>query len=133
MDRCRGGARRFVSIPWPLTQVRWDDLIQGQVEVAGEEIEDFIILRSDDRETPVYNFAAVVDDASMGITHVLRGADHIPNTPKQILLYEALGYPVPIFGHIPLVLGPDREKLSKRHGDVALHEYQGRGTCPRPW
>jgi glutamyl-tRNA synthetase len=111
-------------------QVRWDDLIQGRVEVAGEEIEDFIILRSDERETPVYNFAAAVDDASMGITHVLRGADHIPNTPKQILLYEALGYPVPIFGHIPLVLGPDREKLSKRHGDVALHEYQGKGYLP---
>ena len=111
-------------------QVRWDDLIQGRIEVAGEEIEDFIILRSDDRETPVYNFAAVVDDALMGITHVLRGADHIPNTPKQILLYEALGQPVPIFGHIPLVLGPDREKLSKRHGDVALHEYQGKGYLP---
>ena len=111
-------------------QVRWDDLIQGRIEVAGEEIEDFIILRSDDRETPVYNFAAVVDDALMGITHVVRGADHIPNTPKQVLLYEAFGYPVPIFGHIPLVLGPDREKLSKRHGDVALHEYQGKGYLP---
>jgi glutamyl-tRNA synthetase len=111
-------------------KVVWDDLVQGRIEVAAEEIDDFIILRSDDRKTPVYNFAAVVDDALMGITHVVRGADHIPNTPRQILLYQALGYPLPIFGHIPLVLGTDREKLSKRHGDVALHEYQAKGYLP---
>jgi glutamyl-tRNA synthetase len=111
-------------------RLAWDDLVQGRIEVAADEIDDFIILRSDERETPVYNFAAVVDDALMRITHVVRGADHIPNTPKQILLYEALGYPVPIFGHIPLVLGADREKLSKRHGDVALHEYQAKGYLP---
>jgi glutamyl-tRNA synthetase len=98
--------------------------------VAADEIEDFIIVRSDGRETPVYNFAAVVDDALMGITHVVRGADHIPNTPRQILLYEALGYPVPVFAHIPLVLGPDREKLSKRHGDVALQAYREQGYLP---
>jgi glutamyl-tRNA synthetase len=111
-------------------KVAWDDLVQGRIEVSSDEIDDFIILRSDDRETPVYNFAAVVDDALMGVTHVVRGADHIPNTPRQILLYEALGYRVPIFGHIPLVLGTDREKLSKRHGDVALHEYQAKGYLP---
>ena len=111
-------------------KVAWDDLVQGRIEVAPNEIDDFIILRSDERETPVYNFAAVVDDALMGITHVVRGADHIPNTPRQILLYEALGYPVPVFGHIPLVLGTDREKLSKRHGDVALHAYQAKGYLP---
>jgi glutamyl-tRNA synthetase len=111
-------------------RVGWDDLVQGRIEVAADEIDDFIILRSDDRETPVYNFAAVVDDALMGITHVVRGADHIPNTPKQILLYEALGYPVPAFAHIPLVLGPDREKLSKRHGDVALQAYRDQGYLP---
>ncbi|MBI4537230.1 MAG: glutamate--tRNA ligase [candidate division NC10 bacterium] len=110
--------------------VAWDDLIQGRIEVVRAEIDDFIIVRSDERETPVYNFAAVVDDAMMGITHVIRGADHIPNTPRQILLYEALGYRLPAFGHIPLVLGTDREKLSKRHGDVALHEYQAKGYLP---
>jgi len=110
--------------------VAWDDLVQGRIEIAADEIDDFIILRSDERETPVYNFAAVVDDALMGITHVVRGADHIPNTPRQILLYEALGYPVPTFGHIPLVLGADREKLSKRHGDVALHAYRDQGYLP---
>jgi glutamyl-tRNA synthetase len=108
----------------------WDDMVQGRIEVAAEEIEDFIILRSDDRETPVYNLAAVVDDALMRISHVVRGADHIPNTPRQILLYQALGYPLPAFGHIPLVLGADREKLSKRHGDVALHDYQAKGYLP---
>jgi len=98
--------------------------------VEAEEIDDFILLRSDERGTPIYNFAAVVDDALMGITHVIRGADHIPNTPKQILLYEALGYPLPVFGHIPLVLGSDREKLSKRHGDVALQAYRDQGYLP---
>jgi len=108
----------------------WDDLVQGRIEVAAEEIDDFIVVRSDAGETPVYNFAAVVDDALMEITHVVRGADHIPNTPRQILLYQALGYPLPAFGHIPLVLGQDREKLSKRHGDVALHEYQSKGYLP---
>jgi glutamyl-tRNA synthetase len=110
--------------------VAWDDLIQGCIEVARTEIDDFIIVRSDERKTPVYNFAAVVDDAMMGITHVIRGADHIANTPRQVLLYEALGYSLPAFGHIPLVLGADREKLSKRHGDVALHDYQGKGYLP---
>ena len=111
-------------------KVVWDDLVQGRIEVAADEIDDFIILRSDERETPVYNFAAAVDDALMRVTHVVRGADHIPNTPRQILLYQALGYPLPAFGHIPLVLGTDREKLSKRHGDVALHEYQAKGYLP---
>jgi glutamyl-tRNA synthetase len=111
-------------------KVRWDDLVQGRIEVEAEEIEDFILLRSDERETPIYNFAAVVDDALMGITHVIRGADHIPNTPKQVLLYEALGYALPVFGHIPLVLGADREKLSKRHGDVALQAYREQGYLP---
>lgn len=111
-------------------KVVWDDLVQGRIEVAADEIDDFIILRSDERETPVYNFAAAVDDALMRVTHVVRGADHIPNTPRQILLYQAFGYPLPAFGHIPLVLGTDREKLSKRHGDVALHEYQAKGYLP---
>jgi glutamyl-tRNA synthetase len=111
-------------------RVHWDDMVQGRIEVAAEEIDDFIVVRSDAGETPVYNFAAVVDDALMGITHVVRGADHIPNTPRQILLYQAFGYPLPAFGHIPLVLGQDREKLSKRHGDVALHEYQSKGYLP---
>lgn len=125
------GRKQAVRFHVPAQEaVVWDDLVQGRIEVAASEIDDFIILRSDERETPVYNFAAVVDDALMRITHVVRGADHIPNTPRQILLYGALGYPLPAFGHIPLVLGSDREKLSKRHGDVALHEYQAKGYLP---
>ena len=125
------GRRRAIRFRAPAEgTVAWDDLVQGRIEVAAEEIDDFIILRSDERETPVYNFAAVVDDALMGVTHVVRGADHIPNTPRQILLYQALGYALPAFGHIPLVLGTDREKLSKRHGDVALHDYQAKGYLP---
>ncbi|RPH99082.1 MAG: glutamate--tRNA ligase, partial [Zetaproteobacteria bacterium] len=125
------GRKQAVRFHVPAQEtVAWDDLIQGRIEVAAEEVDDFIILRSDERETPVYNFAAVVDDALMRITHVVRGADHIPNTPRQILLYDALGYPLPAFGHIPLVLGSDREKLSKRHGDVALHEYRAKGYLP---
>jgi glutamyl-tRNA synthetase len=111
-------------------KVAWADLVQGPIAVAAEEIDDFIIVRSDERSTPVYNFAAVVDDALMRISHVVRGADHIANTPRQVLLYAAMGYPLPAFGHIPLVLGTDREKLSKRHGDVALHEYQAKGYLP---
>lgn len=134
--RCREtgpvpGRRRAIRFHVPAEQrVVWEDLVQGRIEVATGEIDDFIILRSDTRETPVYNFAAVVDDALMDVTHVVRGADHIPNTPRQILLYQALGYPLPTFGHIPLVLGTDREKLSKRHGDVALPEYQAKGYLP---
>jgi glutamyl-tRNA synthetase len=125
------GRRQAIRFHVPTQgKVGWGDLVQGRIDVAVEEIDDFIILRSDERETPVYNFAAVVDDALMRITHVVRGADHIPNTPRQILLYEALGYALPVFGHIPLVLGTDREKLSKRHGDVALHEYQAKGYLP---
>ena len=127
----QAGRRQAIRFHVGVTgRVGWDDLVHGRIEVAAEEIDDFIILRSDEGETPVYNFAAVVDDAMMGITHVVRGADHIPNTPKQILLYEALGYPLPVFGHIPLVLGADREKLSKRHGDVALHAYREQGYLP---
>ena len=125
------GRRQAIRFHVGTTQpVVWNDLVQGRIEIAAEEIDDFIILRSDERETPVYNFAAVVDDALMGITHVVRGADHIPNTPRQILLYGALDYPVPIFGHIPLVLGADREKLSKRHGDVSLQAYRDQGYLP---
>jgi len=123
----RAAIRFHVTAAGP---VGWDDLVQGRIEVEAEEIDDFILLRSDERETPVYNFAAAVDDALMGITHVIRGADHIPNTPKQILLYEAFGYVRPVFGHIPLVLGSDREKLSKRHGDVALQAYREQGYLP---
>jgi nondiscriminating glutamyl-tRNA synthetase len=93
-----------------------------------ESIEDFVLLRSDGR--PTYNFAAVVDDYRMRITHVIRGTDHLINTPKQILLYRAFGYELPSFAHIPLILGTDRQKLSKRHGATSVGEHRRLGYMP---
>jgi glutamyl-tRNA synthetase len=92
------------------------------------ELDDLIILRSDG--TPTYNFVVVVDDALMGITHVIRGDDHLNNTPRQIHLYEALGYPIPAFAHLPLILGEDRTRLSKRHGATSVTAYQEMGYLP---
>ena len=95
-------------------------------------IEDFVILRSDGQ--PTYHLSVVVDDIDMAITHVVRGDDHISNTPKQVLLFEAFGRPVPQFAHVPLILGPDKKRLSKRHGATSVMEYQrARAICPRRW
>ncbi len=105
-----------------------DDLVKGQVVFENEELDDLIILRSDG--TPTYNFVVVVDDALMGITHVIRGDDHLNNTPRQIQLYQALGYPPPAFAHLPLILGPDRARLSKRHGATSVTAYQEMGYVP---
>lgn len=104
------------------------DLIRGKVRVQNEEIGDFILLRADG--TPTYNLAVVVDDITMEITQVVRGEDHLPNTPKQLLLYQALGKNPPQFAHLPLILGPDRAPLSKRHGAVAVESYRDRGFLP---
>ena len=106
----------------------FNDLIRGEIAYPNEQLDDFIIVRSDG--TPTYNFVVVVDDALMNITHVIRGEDHINNTPKQIQLYEALGYPVPYFAHVPMILGPDRKKLSKRHGAVSVRAYREEGILP---
>ncbi len=103
----------------------FNDLVKGQISTETGAIGDFSVAKN--LEAPLYNFANVVDDFAMKITHVLRGEDHIANTPKQILLQEALGYPSPLYGHLPLILGPDRSKLSKRHGPTALLEYKARG------
>lgn len=103
----------------------WDDVVHGTTSFANSTVGDFIVLRSDG--TPVYNLAVTVDDRDSGITHVIRGDDHISNTPKQILLYRALDAPVPAFGHVPLILGPDKSKLSKRHGAVAVTAYRDAG------
>jgi glutamyl-tRNA synthetase len=105
-----------------------DDLIKGRVAFENRELDDLIILRSDG--TPTYNFVVVVDDALMGITHVIRGDDHLNNTPRQIHLYEALGYPTPAFAHLPLILGEDRARLSKRHGATSVTAYQELGYLP---
>ncbi|NWF93334.1 MAG: glutamate--tRNA ligase [Syntrophaceae bacterium] len=105
-----------------------EDLIQGRVEFDNAELDDLIILRSDG--LPTYNFSVVVDDARMAITHVIRGNDHLNNTPRQIQIYQALGYPLPKFGHVSMILGPDRKKLSKRHGAQSVMEYKKMGYLP---
>ncbi len=104
------------------------DLLAGEVTVQHSELKDLVILRSDG--TPTYNFACVVDDHDMGITHVIRGAEHLNNTPKQLLIYRALGWAPPQFAHVPLILGPDRSKLSKRHGAGSVLDYHERGILP---
>ncbi len=104
------------------------DALTGDVRFSHDEIKDFVIRRSDG--SFVYNFAVVVDDADMGITHVIRGDDHLTNTPKQILLYRALGKDLPCFAHLPMILGPDRTRLSKRHGVTSVLEYRRRGFLP---
>lgn len=104
------------------------DAVRGEVCFAATEVGDFIILRSDGQ--PTYNFAVVVDDAHMRVTHVIRGVGHLSNTPRQVLLYQALGYEPPVFAHVPMVLGPDRQKLSKRHGAKALADYRREGYHP---
>jgi len=108
--------------------VVFEDLIKGHIAINTDDFGDFVIVRSDG--SPTYNFVVVVDDALMGITHVIRGEDHIPNTPKQILIYEALGFPVPKFAHLPVILGEDRSKLSKRHGAVSVRAYREEGYMP---
>jgi glutamyl-tRNA synthetase len=105
-----------------------DDLVKGEVTFENEELDDLIIMRSDG--TPTYNLVVVVDDALMGISHVIRGDDHLNNTPRQIHLYKALGYPLPAFAHLPLILGQDRTRLSKRHGATSITAYQEMGYLP---
>jgi glutamyl-tRNA synthetase len=106
--------------------IEWHDLIRGEVRFDSEEIGDFIIWKSSGQV--LYNFAAACDDHDMEITHVLRGEDHISNTPKQLLLYDALGWPRPVFGHVPLILGMDRARLSKRHGATRVEAYREMGV-----
>lgn len=106
-------------------EVSFDDLVRGKITFNCEELDDLIILRTDN--SPTYNFTVVIDDALMGITHIIRGDDHINNTPRQILIYEALGYPVPRFAHVPLIHGKDKTRLSKRHGATSLLEYRNDG------
>ncbi len=112
----------------PTGETSWDDAVYGPIRFNNADIEDFVILRSDG--TPVYNMAVVSDDIEMAITQVIRGEDHISNTPKQILLYRALGAPLPVFAHVPMILGPDGKRLSKRHGATAVEEYQSQGILP---
>jgi glutamyl-tRNA synthetase len=105
-----------------------DDLVKGQIEIANSELDDLIIARTDG--TPTYNLTVVVDDMDMGITHVIRGDDHVNNTPRQINIFKALGAEVPKFAHLPMILGDDGKRLSKRHGAVSVMEYRNNGYLP---
>jgi glutamyl-tRNA synthetase len=121
----RRGAIRFAT---PAEVVRWDDLVRGEVEFDNGLLGDIVIVRADG--SPLYNFTAVVDDHAMEMSDVIRGEDHISNTPKQIALYRALGYEPPRFGHIPLILNPDRTKMSKRKTETSVAAYREEGYLP---
>lgn len=123
-DLAKPYAVRF-KLPDDKDIISFDDLIRGTISFDRNQFDDFIIMRSDG--TPMYNFVVVVDDAHMNITHVLRGEDHISNTPKQLLLYRACGYKIPLFGHFPMILGPDGNKLSKRDAATAVLDYKHTG------
>ena len=108
--------------------VAWDDLVKGHIEIANTELDDLVIARTD--FTPTYNFCVVVDDWEMGITHVIRGDDHVNNTPRQINILKALGANVPLYAHLSMILGDDGQKLSKRHGAVSVMQYDDEGYLP---
>jgi glutamyl-tRNA synthetase len=123
------GVKPVVRFKMPLSGTTVvEDIIRGNVVYENEILDDFIILRSDD--TPTYNFVVVVDDVDMKITHVIRGDDHLNNTPKQIHIYRAFGYHTPVFGHLPMILGPDKTRLSKRHGATSVQSYREMGYLP---
>jgi glutamyl-tRNA synthetase len=126
--RIAQGAPFTIRFLVPDQAVAWNDAVHGPISVHSQELDDFVILRSDG--SAIYNLAVVSDDIAMRITHVIRGDDHVSNTPKQILLYQALGYEPPIFAHVPMILGPDGKKLSKRHGATAVGDYQDLGIFP---
>lgn len=105
--------------------VSWDDMLKGPISIDNKELDDLIIARQD--STPTYNFCVVIDDWDMQITHVIRGDDHVNNTPRQINILKALGAPIPTYGHVPMILGPDGQKLSKRHGAVSVMQYHTDG------
>ncbi len=127
--RVQSGERAAVRFRTPENrEIAFTDLVRGDIRFHTDVIGDQVLLRSDGH--PAYNFAVVVDDGLMGVTHVVRGEDHISNTPRQILIYEALGFTPPAFGHVAMVLGPDHTKLSKRHGAVSVDEFREKGYLP---
>ena len=126
--RTAAGEPSTIRFRVPDEELAWDDAVHGRITFQGRDLDDFVILRSDD--TAIYNMAVVSDDIAMDISHVIRGDDHISNTPKQIALYRALGRPLPVFAHVPMILGTDGKKLSKRHGATAVGDYQDQGILP---
>ena len=127
-ERAESGEAHAVRFLVPGGETVWEDMVHEEMRFQNAAIDDLVILRSDG--SPTYNLAVASDDAEQRISHVIRGDDHLSNTPKQILLYEALGHPVPTFGHVPMILGSDGKRLSKRHGATAVGEYQGQGLLP---
>ncbi len=123
--RLRQNVRHVIRFRMPEGQTRVTDIIRGLISFQNTELDDFVLIRSDGK--PTYNFAAVVDDARMQISHVIRGDDNLSNTPKQILVYDALGYRRPKFAHLPMILGSDRTRLSKRHGAASVQEFRRMG------
>ena len=124
------GPGRVVRFKSPLQgETVFVDKLKGTIRVDNREMDDFVIRRAD--RTPTYNLAVVVDDATMGVNTILRGDDHLSNTPKQVLLYQAMDYALPKFGHVPMILGPDKKKLSKRHGAMSVLEYRDMGYLPQ--
>src|SRR5436190_2578892 len=126
--RERQGRPRAVRLKVPDGVIRFDDAVHGPIDVDAATLDDFVIMRSDGH--PTYQLSVVADDVDMQITHVVRGDDHISNTPKQILIYRALGAAEPRFAHVPLILGPDKKRLSKRHGATSVMEYARQGFLP---
>jgi glutamyl-tRNA synthetase len=128
-ERAQAGERCALRFAVPESGViSFEDAVFAKVEFANEELEDFVLLRSDG--VPTYHLSVVADDLDMELTHIIRGADHISNTPKQVLLYHALGKPLPVFAHLPLILGADKSRLSKRHGATSVLAYQDMGIVP---
>jgi glutamyl-tRNA synthetase len=119
---------RAIRFRVPPGETTFHDLVHGDITFDNAHIEDFVALRSDGH--PTYHLSVVADDIDMAITHVVRGDDHISNTPKQVLLYRAFGKPLPAFAHVPLILGPDKRRLSKRHGATSVTEYSRQGFVP---
>jgi len=122
------GRKPVIRLKIPAKKIVFNDLLRGEVAFDGELLSDFVIMKSDG--IPTYNYAVVIDDALMKITDVMRGDDHISNTPKQILIYEALGLAIPKFTHIPMIMGQDHTRLSKRHGATSVMEYKKMGYIP---
>lgn len=126
--RRAAGEAAAIRLKIPEHPIKFHDIVRGEVEFSNEVVSDPIIVRSSG--VPVYNYVVVIDDAAMKITHVVRGDDHLSNTPKQVALYEALGLPVPEFAHLSTILGPDRERLSKRHGATSVANFRDMGILP---
>jgi glutamyl-tRNA synthetase len=123
------GRQAVLRFKNPLSgEVTWDDLVKGPITVSNDELDDVVLLRADG--VPTYNFGVVVDDIDMAMTHVIRGDDHVNNTPRQINLYRALDASLPLFGHVPMILGSDGQRLSKRHGAVNVMQYKEDGFLP---